>query len=79
MPVNGSFAPGAAVLVVGFGPNQTLVVETPFSLLLANHHGLPGYKRLDARTAKSRLAHPIGALRPAVTESGVGPQQHIQA
>ena len=65
--------------LLALAPNQTLVVGAPFSSLLANHHRLPGYKRLDARTAKSRLAHPIGALRPAVTEPGVGPQQHIQA
>ena len=65
--------------LLALAPSQTLVVGAPFSSLLANHHRLPGYKRLDARTAKSRLAHPIGALRPAVTEPGVGPQQHIQA
>jgi hypothetical protein len=76
---NARFAPDAAVPDLLDLPQTKLAVEAPFSSLLANHHRLPGYKRLDARTAKSRLAHPIGALRPAVTEPGVGPQQHIQA
>ena len=37
---------------------------------------LSGDKRLHARIAQSGVAHPIGALRPALAEPGVGPKQH---
>ena len=71
-PVSGSSGP--VLTRTGHCP-----VKARIPLLLASHHRLSGDKRLDARIAKSRLAHPIGALRPAVAEPCVGPKQHIQA